>query len=202
MVPLFKKNTLEQTGFMLTKNGFVHRGINYSFEEVIQTSSIRQVFETRVVGVGSEYAHSIGILFVMVSGENVQITEQPTWFSTSTLKRVEQIQSIFNFVSEQTFHNRANKYLKQFELQGYFEYSGWIFYPEKMKMVLKEKKLAYSVQTTKFLRNYGYIKVLNESDSIGDKIRNKFKSDVVINTLIDTDVFFALLKKFFYLEWK
>jgi len=55
MVPFTKKNTLEQTGFKLTNDGFIHRGINYNFDEVLKTIIFRQVFELKTVLVGSYF---------------------------------------------------------------------------------------------------------------------------------------------------
>lgn len=113
MVSFTKKNTLEQTGFKLTSEGFIHRGVSYKFDEVVETRSYRKVFERKIIMVGSDFTHGMSIIFVMKSGENVQLTEQPTWLSDSKLDRVEQIQKIFDTISDKTFHNRARKYLNQ-----------------------------------------------------------------------------------------
>lgn len=197
-----KKNTLEQTGFKLTSEGFVHRGINYKFEEVDATRSARGVFEYKVLFVGSDFHHSISVIFLMKSGENVQLTEQPTWFYDSKNEKVVHIQNIFNIVSEKTFQNRLKKYLNQVEKDGFFEYAGWHFYPEQKKIIDVEKKRAYSIQTTKFLKQYGFISVVNEADGFKEKIIRKINGNRGINTITDTDVFFVLLKHFFNLSWK
>jgi len=131
--PLFKKNTLEQTSFEFTDDGFLYRGVNYDFDEVRGVSRYRQALETKYLMVGSDHTHGISILFEMNSGEKVQLTEQPTWLSSSKPEKVEKIERIFARVSEKTFHNRAQKYLEQVNRRGFFEYSGWYFYPDKRK---------------------------------------------------------------------
>ncbi|MEQ1486423.1 hypothetical protein [Methyloglobulus sp.] len=202
MVPFAKKNTLEQTGFKLTDDGFIHSGISYKFDEVVETLCYRQVFELKTLFIGSDFTHSIGILFGIETGEVIRLTEQPTWFSKSTLDRVEHVQNIFNHVSEKTFENRINKYTRQVEEQGFYEYSGWRFFPEQNKIIDIERKRAYSTLTTKFFKSYGFIKVVNEADGFGEKISNKFKDETGIHTLTNMDVFFALLKYYFNIEWK
>lgn len=202
VAPLIKKNTLEQTKFKLTEHGFISSGLNYSFDDVVETKSIRQVFELKTVFVGSDYTHSISILFTMKSGENIQLTEQSTMTYTSKLERVEHIQNIFNTVSSKSFNARVSKYIKQVENQGFYEYSGWRFFPEQKKLINIETKRAYSTQATSFLKSYGFIEVVSKAEGLGEKLSRKIKGSVGINTLIDTDVFFALLKHFFNLEWK
>src|SRR5262249_11906765 len=103
--PLFKKNTLEQTGFAVTHFGFTYRGVEHSSEDVVETASIRIRHEHKVLLVGSSFTHSISVRFLMRTGEQLQVTEQPTWFSNSKLERVEQIQGMFDTLSAKTFVN-------------------------------------------------------------------------------------------------
>jgi hypothetical protein len=203
MVPFTKKNTLEQTGFKLTDNGFHYRGINYKLDDVKETRIYKIVSKVNTIGIGTtNISYSISILFEMKTGEHVQLTEQPTWLSNSKIDKVEQIQNIFNIVSEKTFQNRVEKYLTQVYQQGYFEYAGWRYYPEQKKIIDMGNNRAYSTQTTKFLRSYDYITVVDESDGLSEKIKAKLSGYAKISTLADTDVFYTLLKHFFSLEWK
>ena len=41
VAPFKKKNTLEQTGFALVDGGFIYRNKVYSFDDVIETRSIK-----------------------------------------------------------------------------------------------------------------------------------------------------------------
>jgi hypothetical protein len=199
--PLFKKNTLEQTQFALGVDGFRHRGIQYRFNDVVETRAVRQRFELKIVGVGSEFTHSISIVFVMRSGEHVQVTEGQTWFYSPKLERVKQIHGIFEIVSEKSFGTRLDKYLRQVESRGYFEYSGWTFHPADRKIVNTESKRAYAIDSVTFSREYGFIAIRDTGAGVIAAMRRSLKKPIGINTLRDADVFFTLLDRFFRLRW-
>lgn len=130
MVAAFKKkNTLMQTGFALTDDGFTYCNKLYGFEDVVETKIIRSVFEHKVILVGSEYHHSVSIVIGVKSGELLQVTEQPTWLSDSKLNSVEYIENLFSVISQKSWGNRVKKYTKQVNDTGYYEYNGWRFYP-------------------------------------------------------------------------
>ena len=199
---IFKKNTLEKTQFSLNEYGFSYCGLNYSFEDVVGILIYRQVLETKVVLVGSDFDHSISTVFNMRSGERVQLTEQPTWLGSSRLEKVEKIQKIFEVVAAKTFQSRVSKFVSQIQAKGFYEYAGWRFFPSHKKIVNFQTKHAYSTQTAKFSKSYGFVQVEGESDSVGDKIARRFKGAVGIGTLSDTDVFFALFKHYFGIAWQ
>jgi len=201
MVALRRKNTLEQTGFALTEGGFSYRGQAHRLEDVVETARLRQRLETRHLLVGSEFTHSISVVFSMKTGEKVQLTEHPTLFFNSRAAHVERIDEIFNAVSERTFQGRLQKYLTQLQTQQFFEYSGWQFHPGTQTVVDSETKQMYSTRSAKFLRSFGFIEVREGPDGFGAAIDRTFGGRVGINTLRDTDVLFALLSKFFGLAW-
>ena len=203
MVASFKKkNTLEQTSFKFTDSGFSYRGVTYAFDDVVDISRFRQQLETKTLFVGSDYTHGISILFEMDSGEQVQLTEQPTWFSNSKDENVKKIENIFSVVCEKSFQQRVMRYVEQVEKLGFYEYSGWHFHPQKKEIVDYSNNHKYHLDNIKILRSYGFIEIKNKQESIGEKFSQKFKGTVGINTLKNTDVFFTLLKHFFNLEWK
>jgi hypothetical protein len=203
MVAAFKKNnTLEQTSFKLTDSGFLYRGVAFAFDDVVDVSRFRQQLETKTLFVGSDYTHGISVLFEMDSGEKVQLTEQPTWFSNSKDENINKIENIFGIVCEKSFQNRIMRYVEQVEKRGFYEYSGWHFYPQKREIIDYSNNRKYHVDDIKMLRRYGFIEIKNKQESIGEKFSQKIKGTVGINTLKNTDVFFTLLKHFFRLEWK
>lgn len=194
VAPLRKKNSLEQTGFQLTETGFIYYGMQYKFDDVVETRIIKMV--------SSEYDYSISIILVMNTGITIQVTEQPTWTSNSKINNVQHIDEMFHRVSKKTWENRVNKYIRQVKELGYFDYCGWRFYPNQQKIVDIEKDRAYQINSTKFLRSYGYITVASMEVGLGAKIlRRIIDKPRVINTIIDTDVFFALLKHYFHMQW-
>lgn len=202
MPAFFKKNTLEQTRFSLTEYGFLYAGLSYKFIDVLETRIYRQVLETKVLLVGSEHDHSISIVFVMRTGEQVQITEQPTWLGNSKLGKVEKIQEIYNVVSEKSFQTRVEKFVRQVDSQGYFDYAGWRFVPSDHKIINLELRRAHSTKTSRLLRSYGFVAVQGEVDGFAEKIKTRMSGSAGFGTLQDTDVIFALLKHYFGLQWQ
>ncbi len=203
VAPLTKKNTIEKTGFRISDDGFFYNNLKYGFDDVVETRIIRSVFEVKTIGVGvTSSASSISIIFAMKDGGNVQLTEQPTMFSNSRLDEIDRIQNIFIRISDKTFNSRVAKYTKQLEVNEYFTYAGWRFYPQQRKIVNIEKSRSYSLESTKLLKSYGFITVVDMNESVAEKLSRKISGDIGINTISDTDVIFALLKGLFNIEWK
>lgn len=100
MVAAFKKkNTIEQTGFNLVPDGFSYRNRQYKFGDVIETRIFRSVLEHKVVLVGSDYHHSVSVVFITKSGKELQVTEQPTWLSDSKMSSIEHVEKVFSRIS-------------------------------------------------------------------------------------------------------
>lgn len=203
MVAAFKKkNTLEQTGFALSDGGFTYCNKPYRFEDVIETRIFRSVLEHKVILVGSDYHHSVSIMIGVKSGELLQVTEQPTWLSDSKLSSVEHVENIFSVISQKSWDSRVKKYTRQVSDAGYYEYNGWRFYPEQRKIQDLKNNKHYDLSSVNLLKSYGFVAIKEKNEGLGSKL---FKSlvggQVGIGTLIDTDVFFGLLKHYFGISW-
>lgn len=203
MVAAFKKkHTLEQTGFALVDGGFTYCDRTYRFEDVTETRIFRSVLEHKVVLVGSEYHHSVSIMIGVKSGELLQVTEQPTWLSDSKLSSVEYVERLFSVISQKSWDNRVQKYTRTVEEHGYFEYNGWRFYTEQRKIQDLAKNKYYDLNSVDLLKSYGFITVRDKHEGLGSKLlKSVVGGQVGFGTLIDTDVFFALLKHFFGISW-
>lgn len=203
MVAAFKKkNTLEQTGFTLSDVGFMYCNKLYRFDDVIETRILRSVLEHKVILVGSDYHHSASIMIGIKSGELLQVTEQPTRLSNNKLSSVEHVENLFSVISQKSWDNRVQKYTRQVNEVGYYEYNGWRFYPTQRKIQDIKNNKYYDLNSVNLLKSYGFIAVREKNEGLDSKlIRNLFGGQVGIRTLIDTDVFFALLKHFFDINW-
>lgn len=203
MVAAFKKkNTLEQTGFTLTDCGFMYSNKLYRFDDVIETRIFRSVLEHKVILVGSDYHHSVSIMIGVKSGELLQVTEQPTWLSDSKLSSVEHVENLFLVISQKSWDNRVQKYIRQINDAGYYEYNGWRFYPNERKIQDIKNNRYYDLNSVSFTKSYGFIDVKQKHEGFGSKlIKSLVGGQVSIGTLIDTDVFFALLQHFFGIRW-
>lgn len=199
---LTKKNTLKQTGFDVDNLGLKYRNKHYRFDDVVGIKIVRHVLETKVIGVGSEFDHSISIIILVKSGEHIQVTEQPTWLSNSKLNSVEHIERMFSVIAQKSWNNRLNKYIEQVKNNGYYEYDGWRFYTQKMKIQDLANNKTYDLNATTLSRYPTYLVVKEKNEGLGIKI---FKSlvgkEVIIGTMLDTDVFFTLFKHYFKRSW-
>jgi hypothetical protein len=209
IAPLFQKNSLEQTQFELREVGFVYKGRSYTFDDVIETRSYRVTHQTHHVPAGftSEHDPAIGVVLVLKDGERIQITEQSTLLSSSKQERVDRLQHAFDKVCAKTFKQRTQKYVNQVSAHGYFEYSGWRFTPAQRKLTEVATGRAHSVEQLSFMRRYGFIELVPTGEGLAAKLLRKSKTEwsgrlFGIETLTDTDVFFALLKHYFQLAWQ
>lgn len=199
VAPLFKKNTLGQTNFRFSDDGFFSSGLHYKFDDVIEVRRVRALFTTKQVGYGVvAESHSISIAFQMQSGELVQVTEQPTWFSESKLERVEKLEEIFAIVCAKTFPRRLQRYEQQVQARGFFEYAGWRFYPTDGKLIDVANRRAYAAAQSKFARRFGFVSLTDQRQSA---IQQRLSKEVGFSTLSDSDVIFELLRKHFGISW-
>lgn len=203
MVAAFKKkNTIEETGFNLVPAGFTYRNRSYKFEDVIETRIFRSVLEHKVVLVGSNYHHSVSVVFLTKSGEELQVTEQPTWLSNSKISSIEHVEKLFSTISQRTWDARVAKYTSQVTDLGYFVYGGWRFYPNERRLMLLKNSKFFEIAEVNFGKRYGFITVREISRGLGAQLLGKLvNTEVGISTLVDTDVFFALLKHYFSISW-
>ncbi len=208
IAPLFKKNTLEQTGFAVSDDGFTYKGRTYKLTDVVETRSYRVIYRTKYIPLGFSDSHDPAFSFVLVmrDGEAIQVTEQSTLLSSSKQERVDQIQKAYDFICEHTFDQRAQKYVSQIEANGYFDYGVWRLSPSQQKLLDTTSGKGYSVSDMQFFRGYGFIELVPTNENLMAKVLRKSKQELSgrrfgIDTLSDGDVFFALLAHYFHLNW-
>ena len=208
IAPLFKKNTLEQTGFAVSDDGFSYKGRTYKLADVVETRSYRVIYQTKYIPSGITDSHDPAFSFVLVmrDGEAVQVTEQSTLLSSSKQERVDQLQKAYDFICKSTFDQRAQRYVNQVEANGYFDYGVWRLSPSQQKLIDTTSGKGYSVSDLQFLRGYGFIELIPTNESLVAKALRKSKQELSgkrfgISTLSDGDVFFALLAHYFHLKW-
>lgn len=208
IAPLFKKNTLEQTGFVVVNDGFSYKGRTYKLADVVETRSYRVIHQTRHIPLGVTESHNPAFSFVLImrDGEAVQVTEQSTLLSSSKQDRVDQLQKSYDFICQSTFQHRAQKYVTQIEANGYFDYGAWRLSTSQQKIIDTTSGKGYSVSELQFLRSYGFIELVPSNEGLVAKALRKSKQELSgnrfgIGTLSDGDVFFALLAHYFHLNW-
>lgn len=208
IAPVFKKNTLEQTGFAVSADGFSYRGRTYALADVAETRCYRVIHQTRHIPLGVTESHDPAFSFVLImrDGEVIQVTEQSTLLSSSKQERVNQLQSSYDFIAEKTFEQRAQKYITQLDANGYFDYGVWRFSPDQRKIIDTSSGKGHSISQIQLLKSYGFIEVVPANEGLVAKTLRKSKQELSgkrygIGTLSDGDVFFALLAHYFQLKW-
>lgn len=202
MAAFKKKNTIEETGFNLATDGFTYRNRQYKFDEVVETRIFRSVLEHKVVLVGSDYYHSLSVMFITRSGEELQVTEQPTWLSDSKMSSIEHVEKIFAIVSQRTWDARVKKYTSQVADLGYFVYGGWRIYPKERRLMLLKNSKLFELSDVDLGKRYGFVSVKEKGQGLGAQLLGKLvNTEVGIGTLADTDVFFAVFKHYFGITW-
>lgn len=202
VAPFKKKNTIEKNGFKLTDTGFWYSGNHYSFDEVVSIGRFRQVHEMKTLFVGSDYTHQISIAIQTKTGEHLQVTEQESWTGSSRENIVEYIDNAYFVIAERGWNNRCQNYFASVERYGYYVYGGFRFYPKTKSIVevstgkeYKKDEIFVSRNATTF---YGKRKNHN---NLLKKLWTGSDDEIIISTLYDIDVFYALLKHFFGISW-
>jgi hypothetical protein len=202
--PLVNKNSLEKTGFQLTPTGFVVRGGEYSFHDVVSVRS------TRVVpGVSEAAAKPAITLTVSTSdGHKVNVAERPTWTSSSRRNLVDYLEGAFEEICEQTFDHRAQRYVDQVARLGFFDYAGWRFFPSQRSVLDMRTGASFAVSRTEFRQQNDSLQLVDRDEGEFRQwlrlVKEAFlrKPSHTINTSEDTDVFHALLSHYFHLRWR
>lgn len=207
VAPLTRKNTIEQTGFALTPDGFTYAGRKYSDEAVVAIRGYRVIHRTHVVMVGtSEHDPAISFVLSLRDGTDAQVTEQSTWTYNSKSERVNQLQADLDETCRRTFQQRARKYTSQVESNGFFQYGVWRFFPKERRVSDSSSGRTYLVDELELLRHYGFIEVQKKAEGLAAKLLRRTKEETFgrrygISTLEDADVFFSLLAHYFQLRW-
>ena len=200
--PLSNPSSLEKTGFRLNDAGFFYNGSQYRYEELVTTFRVRQRFEMQYVGVGSDYTHSVGIYFEMLSGQKVKLIEQPTWTSEGKPENVDKLEEIYRNVSEKTFQTRIQRYIDQVNARGFFVYDDWTFHTVNRTITEPNGGRVHNLDDVTLFKKYGVIEVRRRNEGIAAKLGRAIGHKTVINTLQNTDVFFSLLAIYYAIEWK
>ena len=192
----------------MTPSGFMYHGVAYAFADVVALRSYRLIHRTHHIpmGVSTEHDPAIGFVVYTKDGETIQVSEKSTLLSSSKEARIDLLAHAVDEISEKTFQQRVQKYVDQVQRGGQFQYAGWRFFPGQQKVV-DPKVTPYGIAQTEFLRGFGYLQVVSRSEGGALKFLRKAKDGFTgnvsnaINTIEDTDAFYALLSHYFQLKW-
>lgn len=189
--------------FNFDGNSFAYKGKKYSIKDIRHIGFYRAVttHKTNFVKTGeTEEAH---IYLTMKSGkeDRISVDEQGFFFKTDKTTQIFNITDFYSYLSHITFDRRVEFYESQIRRNGHFIYDKCYFYPND-KIVFRDKE--FSLESTSFLRGYGYVEMRNKDYGFLDKIKREVPLVKIpqFSTIVDTDVIFHLLEKHFSLRWK
>ena len=93
-----------------------------------------------------------------------------------------------------------SQYQEQVKQNGYFSYNGWRLYPSSRCFECERGKFSLDAHT--LFKLYAFLELRPNHPSVLERLKRVVWSKPVgINTTLDTDVIFPLLKHYFWLSW-
>ncbi len=189
--------------FNLSGNEFSWKGRTYDISGINHIAFYRAIttHKTNFVETGKTEKALLTLTFNSGQTLSISIDEQGIFFNKNRMQQIEALAEFYGFLLHVTFEWRVKFYEEQIERNGYFVYDECRFYPRK-KIVFRGKD--FDVNTSSFLRSYGYIEMRKKDYGVLDKIKREVSLTKIpqFNTLTDTDVIYHLLDKHMGLRWK
>ena len=202
VAPFKKKHTVEQNFFRFNEASFNFATKEFSYTEINEIRIARSRFELKTIGVGSDYSYSIALELTMKNLEKLKLIEQPTFFSNENINNIKYIESFLDNALKKSWENRVNKYIEQVNKNKCFTYANWIFHTIDKEFYDSLNNKKYSLESVQFFKNFGSLVIKEKNESLLSKFSKiTFGKQIFIDTLTNTDVFYALLKHYYNISW-
>ncbi len=192
--------------FQVEANGFRYKGEFYKFDDIANIFFTRIHTTQRMNFMKVGEADSSYLYLTLDSGKKIKLSFDEAGiflgFNSNKQTDLKNLTDLYIFLCEKTFQKRIAKYIKEVENQGFFVYDECKFYPSKRKIVFRNKE--FPVDSSSFLKGYGYIELRKKEFGFLDKVKYKVSLTKTpqFNTQTDTDAIFSLLDHYFNLRWK
>jgi hypothetical protein len=192
--------------FRIENDGLFWENKFYTFLEIkhIFLSRVSTTQKVNFMTVGT--AESIAIRLTLSNNKKIVLSFDESGlfigFNADKKEDIKNTLELYEFIAKKTFTQRLSQYTIQIEKKGYFEYDECRFYPAEAKIIFREQ--VFPIETSDFLKQYGYIVLTKKNLGIFDKIKLEmtlFTKIPQFNTQTDTDVIFTLLQHYFGLTW-
>ncbi len=201
---MFEKSQYKK--FQVEENGFSYKGEFHEFNDIshIFFTRIHTTQRLNFMEVGE--ADSSYLYLTLDSGKKIKLSFDEAGifigFNSDKKTHLKNLTDIYVFLSKKSFQKRIGEYIKEIEKREYFVYDKCKFYPSKRKIVYRSKE--FSIDSSSFLKGYGYIELRKKNFGFLDKIKREISlaKTPQFNTQTDTDVIFSLLDQYFKLRWK
>ena len=202
VAPLKRKNTIEQNFFRFDDALFYFSVKKYAYEDIEEIRFVRSRFELKTIGVGSDYSYSIAVEITINNNENLKLIEQPTFFSSEKVENIKYIEEFLKNALSKSWENRIQKYIEQVHRNKFFTYANWDFYINEREFYDSQNSKKYSLNSVLLFKNYGSLVLKEKNESFASKFANvALGKQIFIDTLTNTDVFYALLSHYYNLNW-
>ena len=202
VAPLKKKHTIEQNFFRFNDVCFNFSTNEFSYTEISEIRFVRSRFELKTIGVGSDYSYSIAVEITMNNNEKLKLIEQPTFFSNEKIENIKYIEEFLKNALSKSWDNRVKKYIEQVDRNKFFTYANWIFYINERELHDSQNRKKYSLNSVQLFKNYGSLVIKEKNESFATKFAKiTLGKQIFIDTLTNTDVFYALLSHYYNLNW-
>lgn len=189
--------------FDLNGDTFSYKGQRYCTNNINHIGFYRAITNHKVNFVSTGKTEEARIYLTMNNGKEVRISvdEQGLFFKKDKYAQIKTVVEFYSYLSNITFDRRVEFYESQIRDIGWFIYDKCNFFPNE-KIVFKGRD--FKLNSTSFLRGYGYVEMRKKDYGILDKIKREVSLTKTpqFSTIIDTDVIFHLLDKHFSLSWK
>jgi hypothetical protein len=203
VAPLKRKNTIEQNFFRFDDAFFYFSAKKYLYEDIEEIRFVRSRFELKTIGVGSDYSYSIAVEITINKNEKLKLIEQPTFFSSEKVENIKYIEEFLKNALSKSWENRIQKYIEQVQRNKFFTYANWNFYINDREFYDSQNNKKYSLNSVQLFKNYGTLVLKEKNESFASKFANvALGKQIFIDTLTNTDVFYALLSHYYNLNWE
>lgn len=187
--------------FVFSSDGFVYREVQYPYSRVINLGFLERK-QRSPIGVGTPLTHEIFLKIFLAEGPELILEDtlrSRRIFEIESEARINEIRNVYRRLARETFKYRGQPYFQHFRTEGFFRYSGWELHPEPHQFRFNDRIYNMSQHTLK--RHLTGIELRPTKESVAEKTRRFFGSEGYpnIHTLMDTDFFYAILRKYFQL---
>ncbi len=188
------------------ENGFSYEGEFHEFNDIAhifftRINTSQRLNFMKVGDVDSSYLY-----LTLVSGKKIKLSFDEAGifigFNSDKKTDLKNLTDIYLFLSEKSFKERMDRYIKEIETEGYFLYDKCRFYPSERKIIFRSKE--YPIDSSSLLKGAGYIELRKKEFGFLDKLKREVSLTKTpqFNTQTDSDVIFSLLDHYFKLRWK
>lgn len=191
----------------LHDGGFQHGSVFHSYDEIAHLYFLAERTDVRMNFLKVDETNAARLEVELKDGAVLtEFVEEKMFLIGLSQNKETEIKNVFELyalLSERTFLSRLQAYEREIQERGYFTYlaaKGAKFFPGRGLVLSDGSEHLFSDYT---ISRLPFLLIFNRKfgDSLGAKMRSKWLSrPIEIQTLVDQDIFLALLEKYYGLH--